>query len=252
MTRRIDKKKLKIIVSIVIAIIVIDAVILLFNPVRSLAAAITMRPLKTQEVATDVYVIKNGVANLYLYKAGNVYIAFDGGSNNKATSKALEDLGISPGDVVAVFLTHTDYDHVAALSLFPDAEVYMAGSNKAFLEEKEGQSRSKAFLDMNRNYKTMENGKSVTISGVAVQCIFSPGHTDGSACYAVNGKYLFTGDNFRLKRGKAVLFYDVFNMDNEKQKRSLSRLAKLEGIEVVFTMHSGYTADFKTAFSEWR
>ncbi|MCL2514003.1 MAG: hypothetical protein FWF08_08885 [Oscillospiraceae bacterium] len=55
-----------------------------------------------------------------------------------------------------------------------------------------------------------------------------------------------------MKDGKAVLFNDIFNMDNETQKQSLCKLSKLEGIEAVFTMHAGYTLDFDAAFAGWR
>jgi len=54
-----------------------------------------------------------------------------------------------------------------------------------------------------------------------------------------------------LKRNRAVLFYSAFNLDNEEQKQSISKLAKLKGIDAVFTMHNGYTNDFDFAFSNW-
>ncbi|MCL2137681.1 MAG: MBL fold metallo-hydrolase, partial [Coriobacteriia bacterium] len=82
-------------------------------------------------------------------------------------------------------------------------------------------------------------------------CIFTPGHTDGSACYVVDGRYLFTGDTLKLEEGSVTLFYDVFNMDNDTQEQSIRKLAGLKGIEAVFTMHNGYTTDFNTAFEGW-
>jgi len=39
---------------------------------------------------------------------------------------ALADLGISPGDVTQVIVTHAHYDHVGNLSAFPAAEIIMA------------------------------------------------------------------------------------------------------------------------------
>ena len=127
----------------------------------------------------------------------------------------------------------------------------MAESNRAFISEKDGRSRSKALLDMGRDYTTINDGETVIVAGLEVQCVYTPGHTPGSACYLVDGRHLFTGDNLNLKDGKAVLFTDVFNMSNDIQKQSLRKLAGLDGIEVVFTMHTGYTTDFKTAFAEW-
>jgi len=244
--------KKKAIIFSIIAVVVVSAALVLYNPIRSLIALTTMKPLETKQVSSDVYSINNGFVNLYLVKTGNSFLVFDAGNDGKATMAALHDLGIFSSDVVAVFLTHTDGDHVAAVSLFPDAEVYMAGSNKVFLEEKEGQQRSGTFLAMNKAFKTMDDGQTITVAGATIQCIYTPGHTDGSASYVVNGKYLFTGDNLHLKDGKVKLFSDVFNMDNATQEQSIRRLAKLEGIEAIFTMHSGYSTDFKFAFSDWR
>jgi len=245
------KKKKGNVILIAVGVVVVVAAFLLINPIRSLIAISTMSPLKSQEIVTGVYAINNGFVNLYLLQNGNQYIAFDAGNDNEATMRALDDFGIDSDDVSAVFLTHTDADHVAAVSLFTSADVYMAESNQTFLLTDEGQSRSKVFADMNRGYGTLSDGETITVKGAQIQCIYTPGHTDGSACYVVNGIYLFTGDNLNLNNGKVVLFVDVFNMNNDEQSQSIRKLSRLEGIEALFTMHSGYTTDFKTAFSEW-
>ena len=198
-----------------------------------------------------LFAVNNKFVNLYLFKSGDQYIVFDAGGDEKATLSALDGFGIDARDVAAVFLTHTDYDHVVAVPLFPTAEIYMAESNGAFLSEKAGRDRSKAFLDMDKEYKTLNDSETTTVAGVEIKCIYTPGHTAGSACYLVNGNYLFTGDNLKLKDGKAVLFNDVFNMDNDTQKQSLRKLSELSGVEAMFTMHTGFTTDFKAAFVEW-
>lgn len=244
-------KKKKIIISVIIIVAVIIG-FLLNQPVRALMAMFTMETLESRQVMTDVYAVKNSFVNIYLVKGGDKYIAFDAGTDAKSMKAALGGLGIEESDITAVFLTHTDADHVAAIPSFSAAEIYMSASNQAFISEKEGRSRSKAFVDMERDYTTIGDYETINIAGIAVQCIFTPGHTDGSACYIVNGKYLISGDNLRLKDGKAGLFYDVFNMDNEMQKQSLRKLSVLEGIEAIFTMHTGSSADFHAAFVGWR
>lgn len=239
------------IIPIILAIVVIvSACLIPLIKVRLAYGA--MRPLDSREVTPGVYAVRTSFVNLYLVKGGDRYIAFDAGTDEAATKAALRGLGIDERDVSAVFLTHTDYDHVAAVPLFSSAQVYMADSNRSFLGEKRGLTRSKAFAVMGRDYTALYDGETITVAGVRVQCVFTPGHTPGSACYLVDGKYLFTGDSLNLKDGKAVLFYGVFNMNNGKQRQSLRELSKLDGIEAVFTMHTGYTTDFKTAFAGWR
>jgi glyoxylase-like metal-dependent hydrolase (beta-lactamase superfamily II) len=214
---------------------------------------LSMKPFDTQEVMTDVYAINNNFVNLYLFKSGDKYIAFDAGADNKTTKAALDNLGIDESDVAAVFLTHTDGDHVEAVTLFTSAEIYMSESNHAFISEKDGSSRSKVFIDMEREYKTLGDGETVTIADTEIQCVYTPGHTPGSACFIVNGKYLFTGDNLNLdKDGKAILFSSVFTMDSKQQKQDIRKLVQLEGIEAVFTAHTGYTDKFDAAFADWK
>ena len=251
--KRKSKKNKKLKCGIIIVIICVAAIgsIFLINPIRSSIALKFMKPLETQEIIADIYAIKNQFVNVYLVKSGDTYIAFDAGLDNETTKTALDNFGIDVDNISVVFLTHTDYDHVNALSLFSSAKIYMSESNENFLENKKGQSRSEVFLKMNREYNTLKDGESVTIANTQIQCIYTPGHTDGSVSYVVDGKYLFTGDNLNLKNGKVVLYNAVFNMDGAEQKNSIRKLAGIKGIEYVFTMHTGYTADFNTAFSDW-
>jgi len=214
-------------------------------------AVLSNKPLESQEIMPGVYSINNSFVNLYLVKSGDKYIAFDAGADINTIKNALKKLSINENDVSAVFLTHTDGDHVAGVSLFMHAKIYMSLSNSVFINNEDGAKRSKSFIDMKREYKTLNDGETVIEENISVQCIFTPGHTPGSACFLVDGKYLFAGDNLNLKDGKAVLFHDVYNMNNNIQEESLRMLSKLDGIEAVFSMHTGYTVDFKSAFTHW-
>ncbi len=80
----------------------------------------------------------------------------------------------------------------------------------------------------------------------------TPGHTPGSLCYLVDGRWLFTGDTISLKEGKAGPFVERFNMDTPTEVVSIGKLAKLQGVEAVFTAHHGFTKDFQGAFAAWR
>ena len=214
--------------------------------------------MKENEIMENIYPIKTGSLMLsvysYLYKAEDGYILFDAGMNTKAAQSVIMELGIEPADVAAVFLTHTDLDHVGALPLFPEAEIFMAESNKAFLGTEAGRERSKNFADMGFAYKTMNDGETVTAAGADVQCIFAPGHTPGSASYLADNRYLFVGDNIGLKGGKATLFTPRYNMDGETQALSIRKQASfpwIADIEAVFTAHYGHSKDPARAFEDW-
>jgi len=245
------KKKTFLILFIIIAVLVLIEIFA--QPFRALLAFGSMKSLETGEVLSNVYAINNSYVNMYLLKSGDAYIAFDAGANMKTTQSDLTALDIKESDITAVFLTHTDYDHVAALPYFSSAAIYMAQSNKVFIEASPG--RSKNFVGMEIDYKTLSEGEIVSVADVDIQCIFTPGHTDGSACYIVDGKYLFAGDNFSLKNGKAALFNHVFNMNDEEQGQSIHKLAQLQELDTVvaiFTMHYGYTTDAVAAFAKWQ
>ena len=210
-----------------------------------------MNIIKTGEIYNNIFAVSNGQVNFYLYKTDAKYIAFDAGNSEKASLPELGKLKIDPGDVAAVFLTHTDSDHVGGIGLFGNAKIYISAPEERVIDG----SVKRAFFMKNkldRPYITLADGESADIGGASVKCIITPGHTPGSACYAVNGKHLFSGDNFGLKNGKATLFIALFNMDGNEQKKSIKKISGLQGIEAVFTGHHGHSGNFDEAFADWR
>ena len=211
-----------------------------------------MRPIKTGEVLPNVFAIATGMVNFYLMKAEQKYIAFDAGAS---ASKAIQELGklnISPDDVAAVLLTHTESDHTGAIGLFKQAKVYISKQEEQMIN---GSTRRSALLGFNKlkcPYETLDDGGFVDIDGINIKCIVTPGHTKGSACFIVDVKYLFSGDNFALKDGKARPFTAFFNMDGKEQRKSIAKISGLENIAAVFTGHNGYSGDFAKAFQDWR
>ncbi|MFA5805228.1 MAG: hypothetical protein WC879_11335 [Melioribacteraceae bacterium] len=69
--------------------------------------------------------------------------------------------------------------------------------------------------------------------------------------YIVDGKYLFSGDTFRIKNGKiAVPNRKLLTMDLTETKKSINKVSRLKGIKYIFTSHFGFTADFAFAVSQ--
>jgi len=186
-----------------------------------------MRPMDTQEIISGVYALKNKYVNFYLIKSGERYIAIDAGLSDSKTIEELKSLDISSNDVAAVFLTHAHSDHIGALSVFGNAVVYI------------GKSETTNSLKNPRT--TLLDDESVDISGISIRCIYTPGHTNGSTCYLINGKYLFVGDTLSLHGNQVGLFNSFYNKSNEIQKASIQRLAELRGVECVFSSHYGFT-----------
>ena len=179
-----------------------------------------MKTINSVEVLPNIFAVSNRQVNYYLVKVKQKYIAFDAGGSSKMSLNELDKLNIKPEDITLVFLTHTDSDHTAAISLFSHAKIYISKPEEQIID---GRVKRAFFMNnkLNCPYETLDNGETVDIDGVSINCMVTPGHTPGSTCYIVDGKYLFSGDNFGLKNGKATLFIKIFNMDGNEQEKVL-------------------------------
>ncbi len=213
---------------------------------RTLFASFTL--MDTSETVGGVYVLRNEICNLFLMNSGeNQYIAFDAGQNLQDTQEALKVLGIQGEDIVTVFLTHSDYDHVGAVDAFPNATVYMPQSEVQMIDG----STNRAPFQKNvftRSYQTVQDNEVISVGNLTITCIATPGHTPGSSSFFADG-CLFVGDNLKLEDGKAITAHS--NMDTALQTESLRKLASLNDVKYIFTGHYGFSDDPATAFSSF-
>ena len=221
------------------AIIIVIAVI-------ALAAVLPMcfmHPLPSSKVeGTDITAIKNRSNNLFFIPAGENWLVVDAGSDSRTVQSAMEHLSINAGKVLGVFLTHTDYDHVASLPLFSNATIYMSEQEKQMIDGSTFRQLIKKnklpmMCDANKVVYLPDNAV-VELGGHRIRSIWVPGHTKGSAIYAVDEKYLFTGDAFKADKGKITVH--PYTMDRRRACESISKIEK-ECIryEKVFTAHYG-------------
>lgn len=103
-----------------------------------------------------------------------------------------------------------------------------------------------------KDYQLLYDGQVLSFAGVTIKGLLTPGHTPGTMCYLVDGKYLFTGDVIRLINGKAVEFQHFINMDTPTGIKSIEKLSLLEGVDYIFTAHHGVSTDFEGAFAIYR
>lgn len=136
--------------------------------------------------------------------------------------------------IVGILLTHAHFDHIYGmneiLSYYPECVVYIANEYG-----KEALQNAKA-----NGSKYTEEG-SVTISeiaqveylspkmdlwrGIELQSIYTPGHSDDSVCFVVDGM-LFTGDTL-IKNVRTVTKLKTGSV--EKLKDSIKVLSELKG-----------------------
>ena len=176
----------------------------------------------------------------------------DAGNDIDVVKQELDKLEIDKSEIVAVFLTHTDYDHVASISLFEQADIYLSKEEEQMIDG----SQRRLLFQYNKfdakQYKLFVEGQSFNFRNINVQCILSPGHTPGATCYLINNHYLFTGDALSLQGGKVHEFIKMANMDLNTHKESINKISTLKNIKYIFTAHHGMTDDFFYAFSDWQ
>ena len=221
------KKRAKIILLIATAVLVIAVGAGLVFAAPMLA----MKPAQTGVFpGTDnlnVIALRSGRGNLYLANIGAGWLMIDAGANADSVEAGLAELGIDPAQIKAILLTHTHGDHVAALPLFPDAEVYLS----------EGETPP---ATAPQAIKLLKGGEKLLFGNVEVECIAAPGHTSGSMLYNIRAKdmersHLFSGDALRWSNGRMSVH--PFTSDKAQAEKTI---AALPGAWMILTSHYGW------------
>ena len=204
-------------------------------------------PMETGRVVDDVFVVKDDFANFFIIQDGAQYIVLDCASDQAAVAEQMKKLGINPDKVVAVFLTHTDRDHVGALGLFDKAGLYMSKEEEQMINGKKSRMLWFGNSIPRADYALLEDRQIVRMRNLKIEGILVPGHTPGMMAFLVNDKYLFTGDILSLKDGRMAPIPAFFNMDHAQAVKSMEIIRHIPDAKYIFTAHWGYSDDYKTA-----
>jgi len=215
--------------------------------IRNLSLASKFPTMDTRHVVDNVFVVKDSYSNLFFIKDSTQYIVIDCGNNPVIVTEQMEKLGINPANVVAVFLTHTDGDHVGALSLFDKAKLYMSKEEEQMINGTKSRFLWFGMSLPRTDYILLNDREVVQIGNLKFEAILVPGHTIGMTAYLVNDKYLFTGDIASLKDGKIAPIPSFIDMDAKQAVKSHEIIRRLPTAKYIFTAHWGYTDDYPTA-----
>lgn len=210
-----------------------------------------MTPVETQQIVENIFSVRDTFVNMYLIKDGDQYVAIDAGNNADNVAYELKKLKITPAKIIAVFLTHTDADHVAAIKIFKNAQVYLSKPEGQLLNGDKSRFLFFGNKIATKEYLLIEDQKLFNIGNITVKGILTPGHTTGSMCYLIDDKYLFTGDALSLKAGKIDKFNTFSNMDSQTALESMGIITNIPTAEYIFTAHYGFTDDYKKAVKDW-
>lgn len=211
-----------------------------------------MSVIETGKITDNIFAVKDSFVNMFLIKDSDQYVAIDAGNSLENVTRELKKLNINPHQVIAVMLTHTDRDHVAALKLFKNAKVYLSRPEEQMINGKKSKFLFFGNHIYSKEYSLLNDQQIVEVGSLKIKGILTPGHTSGSMCYLLNGKCLFIGDALKIKSGKVQEFNHFFNMDSKVARESIGKITNLPGTEYIFTAHYGYTADYQNAVKDWK
>jgi hydroxyacylglutathione hydrolase len=206
-----------------------------------------MHVTETKEVVHNVFAVKDSFVNMFLVKDSDNYVVVDAGEDINVIRAELAKLNIDPAKVVAVFLTHSDADHTAAIPLFKNAKVYLSHQEEQMINGKTARTLVFHNKIATPNYTLLDDQQMLTVGKTTIKGILTPGHTPGSMCYVINSKYLFVGDAFALNNGKIDKPNKFFSMDMKTAIQSFGKISNLPLVECIFTAHTGYSVDYRNA-----
>lgn len=202
-----------------------------------------------KKIELGCYVIGMVQTNFYyLHREGEKEtIVFDPADYGREIYEKLTRKGL---EIKAIFLTHGHFDHilgVAALREASGAPVYASELERDLLADPDlntsSQLRRACTLEADHYLK---DGEKVTEAGITMRMISTPGHTEGSCCYYIEGSE--TGGDPILISGDTLFEGSVGRTDlptgsmHEIVESIRTKLYILPDSTQVYTGHGGSTS----------
>ena len=187
-------------------------------------------PIEDGAVFGSVEVVKDWFTSTALVQSEGTTLMVDAGFRERAMRRSLSKRGVEPEEVDHVLLTHGHGDHVGALLLYPNAEIWALPEEASVLDEQGVTATSELTVGL-QNF-----------GGIEVEVVAVPGHTPGSAVFVIDGVALL-GDTAQIaKDGRLTPVAEKHSEDPEEAEKSLGTMAQAlldREVSVIVPSHSG-------------
>ena len=212
---------------------------------------LTRRKLAARADLDGMYLVKDLMVSACVIPLGDHEAALVDAGMDKGGSAILAELarqGLEPGDVKAILLTHGHHDHVGAVRLFPNAQVMALAAEIEVVEGRSGGGgpllRVMPLRPTGiRVSRVLRDGETFPLGPYQVRVFAIPGHTPGSAAFAI-GPNLFLGDSADAGRnGRLQAAPWIFSQSTAQNRASLADLGRrLAGDHVIRRLVFGHSA----------
>lgn len=188
---------------------------------------------------------KELAASCYLVRNGDRYLLWDTGLDGALAGKPrdsngskvdrtiaaqLATIGVKPGDIDFVGISHYHYDHTGQLRDFPGATLLQGKDDWEVIKVwKAAEPRYRHWLTGGGKVELVEGDKDVFGDG-KVTMINLPGHTEGHHALLVqlaSGPVLLSGDQYHFTRNRVAGGVPSFNTNRADTLASHDRFEKL-------------------------
>lgn len=178
--------------------------------------------------------------NTYLIENNSKYLLVD------PSFDLLDKLKIDLNKIEAILLTHGHIDHIATIDIV-NKPIYIYKDEADFLVDSKLNLAAMFQVEydslIQNKVNLLKNNEIISLIGLDIKVIHTPGHTKGSVCYLINND-LFTGDTlFQMGKGRT----DFITGDETTLNNSLKLLMTLDKQLVV---HPGHGEDTTIGFEK--
>jgi len=230
---------------------------------RAIGPFLTLKRLPERLEINGMVLIKDGFVTAGFVPFSEREVALVDAGNDveaKAILAELSHRSLAPDNVKVILLTHGHTDHIGGIAKFPKAQVMALAAE---VDVVEGRSTGGGLILRLRPPKptgirlsrTLHDGEVLELGSFQVRVFAVPGHTPGSAAYAIR-ENLFLGDSANQDRqGRLKTAPGMFSGSAAQNRQSLVELARrLAGDSSIKTLVFGHSAPLErgaTALAEF-